>query len=266
MLDRATISRLVEQFDGDDFSALLLVGSRARGSAGPHSDVDLVRLAHAEETRSEFPGDGSHLIDGWLVVVSTLTPAAIDRIFTEPEAACESIGGLRTAHMLVDPADAGARLQRRARDFVWDAAMQSKANRWASVQMVGWIEECHKGLEGLRRNDTGRLLNARFGLSWGVSHVVQVQRGVLLSGDNGVWDEINRAVGEGSEWVRLRHIAFGVEGENGHPAPLREQVIAGLRLYCATAAMLDTALTQPEASMIRATVARIEEALKDGGS
>lgn len=269
VLDTATMQDLVARFDGDEFAALLLVGSRARGSAGPHSDVDLLRLCHAEETRTIFPGDGSHLVDGWLVTASTLTPTRIETIFAEPEAACDGIGGLRTAHMLVDPSGAGARLQRRARDFVWDATMQTKANRWATAQLAGWIEECHKGLEGLRRNDTGRLLNARFGLSWGLSNVVKVQRGVLLSGDNGVWDEINRAVGETSLWVQLRRTAFGLEDESGKAAPLRAQVAAGLRLYCATARMLDKALTPPEADMIRATVARIDaaiEELADGGS
>lgn len=261
VLDTATIQALIERFDGDEFSALLMAGSRARGSAGPHSDVDLVRLCHTDEARKSFPNEGSHLVDGWLVTVNTLTQARVEEIFSEPEPACDMIGGLRTAQMLVDPAGVGAQLQRRARDFVWDASMQAKANQWATEQMVGWIEECHKGLEGLRRNDTGRMLNARFGLSWGLSWVVKVQRGVLLSGDNGTWDEINRAVGETSTWVRLRRIAYGLEDESGKAAPLREQVTAGLRLYCATAAMLEQALVQPEADMIRATVERIESVI-----
>lgn len=263
VLDTTTVNALVDRFDGEDFAALLMVGSRARGSAGPHSDVDLLRLAHEGDEREQFDGDGSHLIDGWLVVVSTLTSKRIEAVFGEPEVASDFVAGLRTASLLADPAGFGARLQRRARDFVWDAAMQAKANRYAAEQLVGWIEECHKGLEGMRRNDVGRLLNARFGLSWGLSDVVKVQRGVLLSGDNGRWDDINRAVGETSEWARLRRLAFGIEDESGRLVPLREQVVAGLRLYCSTVAMMETALPEPEASLIRATVARIEAELED---
>jgi hypothetical protein len=139
--------------------------------------------------------------------------------------------------------------------------MQSRANAWVARALIGWIEEAHKGLEGLRRNDIGRMLNARFGLSWGLSQVMKVQRGVLLSSDNGHWDEINRAVGELSEWVRLRRMVFGLEDGSGKVPALRHQVAAGLRLYGLTAAMLDAALPEPERGMIRATATRIEQEL-----
>ena len=140
--------------------------------------------------------------------------------------------------------------------------MQQKANLWAAEQMVGIIEEAHKGLEGLRRNDIGRMLNARFGMSWLISGIMKVQRGILLSGDNGVWDEINRAVGETTPWVRYRRMAFGIEDNKGSPPTLREQVIAGLRLYVLTASYLDNAMPHQEGEMVRETVARIKEELE----
>jgi hypothetical protein len=202
--------------------------------------------------------DGSYLIEGRLVVVSTLLPSFIETIFTEPAVACDYVIGLRSAQILLDRDGELARLQRRARDFVWDAAMQQKANLWAADQMVGIIEEAHKGLEGLRRNDIGRMLNARFGLSWLISGIMKVQRGILLSSDNGVWDEINHAVGEGTEWSRLRRTAYGIEDGNGHAPTLREQVVAGLRLYVLTASYLDKTMPDKEREMVRATVARIE--------
>jgi len=170
--------------------------------------------------------------------------------------------GLRNAQILLDRAGELAALQRRARDFVWDNAMQSKANQWAGEQMVGLIEEAHKGLEGLRRNDVGRMLNARFGMSWMLSSIMRVQRGVLLTSDNGVWDEVNRAVGETTPWVRLRRRAFGIEDASGRTPTLREQVIAGLRLYVLTAKNLDRALPSAEGELVRATVSRIEEELE----
>lgn len=258
-LDSAAIAGLMQRFVPAEAVGVMLMGSRARGNAGPFSDVDWVRLARDDDG---LPDDGSYLIDGRLVVVSTLTPTSVEAIFNDPKSTCDNLMGLRTAQILLDREGELARLQRRARDFVWDAAMQSKANLWVAEQMVDIIEEAHKGLEGLRRNDVGRLLNARFGLSWILSGIMKVQRGVLLTGDNGTWDELNRAVGETTPWVRYRWAAFGVDDGAGRPPTLRTQVVAGLRLYVATAKLINHALPTREGEMVRATVARIEEELK----
>jgi hypothetical protein len=257
---------LFARFAPPEASGVLLAGSRARGNAGPYSDVDWVRVSNFDES---LPGNGSYLIDGRLVVVSTLHPSKVESIFREPQEACDFMMGLRTAQILLDRDGTLAQLQRRARDFVWDAEMQRKANMWAAGEMVGIIEEAHKGLEGLRRNDIGRMLNARFGLSWIISNVMKTYRGVLLSGDNGVWDEINRAVGETTQWVRYRRLAFGIDDAGGRTPPLREQIMAGLRLYVLTAAELDHAMPEEQRNLVRETAARIEAELgsfKDGNA
>ena len=58
-------------------SAIVLMGSYARGEAGPFSDVDVVRFSD----RSELPGAGSYLMDGYLVVLSDVTPKQVERWF-----------------------------------------------------------------------------------------------------------------------------------------------------------------------------------------
>src|SRR5690606_33093509 len=122
------------------------------------------------------PGDGSHWIDGRLVTVSTRTWEELESVFQEPEDTCNYLLGLQTARILVDREGRFAAVQRRAREFRWDEAMQDRANRAAAAALAGWIEEVHKGLEGLRRRDVGRLLQCAFGMSWGLSRVVMVQR------------------------------------------------------------------------------------------
>jgi hypothetical protein len=235
------------------------MGSHARGDAGPYSDVDLVRLiSESGDLKAETH---SYLIDGCLVVVSDRGPAEIENWFSAPEEASNVIGGLCSARHLLDRDQTFARIQARARSFTWDTSMQQKADAWASRQMVGWIEEVHKGLEGLRRNDLGRLLNARHGCTWGLSRVVQVQRGVLLSGDNAFYDEVACAVGWDSEWVRLRHIAFGITWENEVAPSLREQVTAGLRMYVVTAEMLAGFLRPEDEPLVAETIRLIKRTL-----
>ncbi len=200
-------------------------------------------------------GAGSHLIDNRLVVVSDATPDDIDRWFSEPQEAVNVIQGLRDARPLLDPVGCFAALRTQAKHFTWTTELQEKADRFAGKQMVGWIEEAHKGLEGLRRDDTGRLLNARFGLSWGLMHVMQVQRGVLRGSDND-FGALAAAMGDDSVWTRLLAQSFAMDGQN-----LRSAVTAGLHLYCETAVLLHGHLPVDADRLVAATVRRIQQEL-----
>lgn len=259
-------AELVRRFDGPQVRAIALLGSHARGDAGPLSDVDLLRLvAAAAEAEADAqrvqPEDGTHLVGPQLVNLSSAAPADTTTWFERPELAVTHVAGLRAARALLDRDGMFAALQARARSFVWDSAMQARADRWASRQLVGWAEEAHKGLEGLRRGDVGRLLNARHGGSWGMSRVMQVQQGVLASGDNAVYDEVGAAMAAQPAWLRLRRIAFGIEDGAGAAPTLAEQVRAGLHLYALTAELLDEALQPEDRPIVALTVARIGRAL-----
>lgn len=252
------VDQLLRRFDSPDTHAIVLVGSYARGDAGPFSDIDLVRFVAA----TTQPGDaGSHLIDDHLVVVSNVLPDEVERWFAEPDAAVEMISGVRSAQPLIDRDGYFASIQARAHAFVWDAAMQERANRWASTQMVGWIEEVGKGLEGLRRGDVGRMLHARHGCSWGLARVLLVQRGVLVAGDNAFYDALTQLVEPNSEWAQLIDRAFGIAGTNGTVPALPDQVRAGLQLYVLTAELIASALQPHDALMIVHTVTRIKQQL-----
>jgi Nucleotidyltransferase domain len=254
------IEALVARFDAPNVLAIALMGSYAWGNAGPFSDIDLVRFT-VDDNKVPLSG-ATYQIYGFLVVIGDVQPAQVERWFSCPEEAVNVIRGLQQAQILRDSHDYLAALKERASRFAWDAAMQVRANAYASRQMVGWIEEVHKGLEGVRREDAGRLLNALFGLTWGLSRLVQVQRGILISGDNAFFHEVEQAVGVDSEWAALRRAAFGVG--TSRPSSLRGQVIAGLRLYVLTSQMLMDAWAEEDRLLITTTANRIMTEL--GGS
>ena len=168
-----------------------------------------------------------------------------------------TVAVIRSGKALWDPQDHFAAIQRRADAFVWNTAMQKKADAWASEQMVGWIEEAQKGLEGLRSNDEGRMLNARFGLSWGLMNVMRVQLGVLITGENRAYPEVAGSLGEDSHWVRLSRRAFGITDG----LALQEQVMAGLQLYLLTTKLLKDAIRPEHATLIEEAVSRIRNQL-----
>ena len=253
------LASLSTKADRPDVLSLVLMGSHARGEAGAYSDVDLVRFVRTSTaTESE-----TLLLDGTLVVISTATAQSIDGWFSEPTQAVDTISGLRTARALIDRGRFFAAIQARAQAFVWDDHLQHKADVWASQELVGLIEEVHKGLNGLVSGDRGRLLNARFGLSWLLSGVIKVQRGVLLHGDNGIYSELAAVMGADSRWTHLRHAAWGIEDNDGRVPALREQVIAGLQLYIETVHLVKSALQPQDAPKIRATVALIRRVLAE---
>lgn len=251
---------LVHQFQHPAVTAIALFGSHARGDAGPYSDVDLIRFVDRDD--ADPPGSGSHLIDDTLVVVTNYTLSTVDSWFTDPTAAVQAIAGLRQAKPLWDPSGEFARLQARAHAFTWTDELQLKADLWASAQMVGWIEEVHKGLEGLRRQDVGRLLNASFGLSWGLAGIVKVQRGVLFHSDNNVIDQVVASVGADTLWSQLCVISFGAGEVHDRPPSLRERVVAGLHLYTVTAELLRPAIQPEHSPLVMRTVERINQDLE----
>jgi len=238
--------------------AIALLGSYARGDAGPFSDVDLHFLLPAG---APPPERNSFLVDGYLVTVNAVTPEQIDGWFTEPEQAVNVMAAIRDAIPLQDPDGLFAAIQRRANAFVWTDELQAKADRYASHELVGLIEESHKGLEGLCRNDTGRLLNARFGLSWLLARLMRVQRGILGNSDNSFYDDVRQALGVESRWSALLSNAFGAALAGNGLLSLREEVMAGLQLYCETARLLDDILQAEDRPLIEATVTRIEQEL-----
>jgi hypothetical protein len=120
--------------------------------------------------------------------------------------------------------------------------------------MVGWCEEAHKGLEGLRRNnDIGRLLNACHGLSWGLSEILQIQRGILVTSDNNVFKEVELALGNNTEMIELRRITFGVTGSY----TLRQRVIAGLQFYVLLAEQMSDVWQADDIQIIEHTIKQI---------
>ena len=246
---------LARRFDAPTVDAIVLIGSHARGQARPLSDVDLERYFVRKDDK--VPVGGTHIIDDQLVVVSDIDPDSVDAWFMEPEEATNVVAGLRNARALIDRNDTFAAIQARARSFRWDEAMQQKADAYAGSQMVGWIEEVHKALQGLADNDVGRLVAAGFGLSWGLVDVIKVQRGVLLESENQLLEKVTESVGVDSAWSQLCWQSFGI-APHGVPAPsLRQRVQAGLKLYLASVALLSDAILPEHSELIDATVERI---------
>ncbi|CAF0793001.1 unnamed protein product [Adineta ricciae] len=253
-LSALDIDELIHRFDQSDVvQALILMGSYARNEAGPCSDIDLVRFV---VKGAKLSNDGTHLFQNrTLITLCTVDENDYEQWFTDPYEATKWIAGLRIARALVNRNGFFTNgLQTRAHDFVWSDEMQSRANVEASRRMVGWCEEANKGLEGLRRsNDNGRLLNACHGLSWGLSEVIQIHRGILVSSDNNAFNEIELALGDNERMIDLRRVTFGITGIK----TLRQRVLAGLQFFVLLAEQMFDVWQGTDREIIQHTVEKI---------
>jgi hypothetical protein len=217
---------------------IALTGSHARGDATPLSDVDILCFVET------LPDDESqhyqlHYHGEVLVSVSMTTLADKHGGMNSPQSAIFGVPGLRQMRILLDKRGELAALQAKAQAFTW-APLQPAADGYASYQLMGCVEEVHKILNGLRRNNEAMLIYAILGLSWGMISAVAVQRGLLIDSENIYLQSVQESVGLDSAWTRTVRIVYGLDEDAGtNYSPIRRRAQTALQLYRETALLLD---------------------------
>ncbi|MCD4752877.1 MAG: nucleotidyltransferase domain-containing protein [Anaerolineaceae bacterium] len=252
---------ILDDFDHPDINGIMLMGSFARGTAHQHSDIDILRLI-PEGDNEKIPHGGTFYYQDHLLIISDIIQTEVEKNFTLPGRICDSIHGFRSMKPLIDRNGMLEKIKIRADQFEWTPKLKKKAHENVSKQMVGWIEEVHKGLNGLETNHIGRLINARFGLSWGLSNVIKIYHGILLTSDNGIYEDIENYLGKDTDWCLQRNQAFGIMDKSTMPVSIQQQIQAGLRLYQLTANMVSDALHGHSKELINNASNRINQALQ----
>ncbi len=228
----------------DNTVAIVLTGSHARGDATPYSDVDVL---HFVETLPE--DEAQHYIlryhSSTLLSISATTIAAKRAELSRPEKVVWAVPGLRQARILYDPVGAFAELQKEAQAFVWDSAMQGKADAFAACELTGYAEEAHKILGGLIKNSDSAVLYGAYGMVLGIVNIVAAQRGVFFQTENDFFNAVPEAVGTDTDWSSYLRIAAGLEETPKISAsPARMRGLAALRLYIETVKLLKTIISR----------------------
>ncbi|MHA7685481.1 nucleotidyltransferase domain-containing protein [Cupriavidus sp. PET2-C1] len=237
---------------GEATVGVLLTGSFARGNATPQSDVDLiVSSADIQSSRQRI-----FRHRGRLVVLKIQSRETLAAVLLDPRSACQYLTGLSNSVPLIDQDGFLRDLLNKARNFEWTAEMIFSAQRAAASELIGWLEEVHKGVAGLESGDSGRMLQAVHGCSWGMLRVAQLHLRVLEGSDNTVVDDVTTAVGWGPRWSTLLRTAIGLT-----EACLSVRVKAGLELFCATAELAGASFLPDELWMIEPSVVQTQDFL-----
>lgn len=197
--------------------AVVLVGSHARGDAGPGSDVDVLAIGPREfsfrlERRGEF-----------LLSASSCPARAYRAELTDPGSFCAAVPGWREAVVLYDPAGIAGSLIEDAKAWTWEP-LAERCDRWVAEKVTSFAEEVHKLVAALRREDVTTAAVQRSLLSMRLAPILAVHHRILYGSENALWDLVGSAMGE--EWRRTQSSALGLDDE-----PFEETCRAALKLY-----------------------------------
>ena len=209
--------QVAEELAEDGTGAAVLVGSHARGDAGPDSDVDV--LAAGPRTfafRLELRG-------GMLVSASSQPFEAYRREMADPGSVCTAVPGWREAVVLHDPEGKAGALIEEARAWTW-GPLERRCDGWVAEEITALAEEAHKLVAALRAGHRTTAAVQRSVLALRPAQVLAVHRRILYGSENRLWDLVADAVG--GEWRVAQTAALGLNGE-----PLEETCRAALELY-----------------------------------
>lgn len=243
-MTQAPIDReaLVRRFVDGRTLALLLVGSQARGEAGPMSDIDLARHVAAPTDHGDL---ACHADDaGRLVTVKTLQAAREAFALGRPGMAVWQVPALRQAEILFDRDGGAAQLVARARAFSWELLSEA-ADRHVAGEVAHLAEEALKIAAGVTKGRPSQILYGTLGMTVNLAEAMVVHRRGFIDSENRLFDIALDAMAAEPAWQGAFRIAAGYEA-----AAPEEKGRAALALYGETARLVAPLLSDEQRAIV----------------
>ena len=219
--------------------AVALVGSRVRGDAHDHSDLDLIAVGRGPVRRLE-------VLDPFVVAVQWRTPAQVRDGFAD-FADLSPIPGWRRAVIVYDPKKIAAALRREALAWAWDG-IGAQADTWVAEQVTDYAEEVFKLVGSLRAARYSAAAVQRSVLALNLPRVMAVHRRTLYDGESQLHEAI--VAGMGEPWRRAHRRALGVQAET-----LEQTCGAALEFYALAAEETKQLLDDRQFAVVRGACA-----------
>jgi hypothetical protein len=237
--------RIADDLAADGARAVILVGSHARGTATPESDVDLVAIGSG-------PGYQLSVRAGRLISLSWHTEHEQREQFGSPRSAVTEIPGWRSAVIIEDRDGIGAALQREAVTWTWDR-VTAAAREWVAAELTGYAEEVHKLVAALRYGRPRLAAVQRNLLVLHLPLVLAVHFEILYESENEIWDAIADRAGE--HWRSRQDRALSLAGPDPAGPDPADSCRAALELYDEAVSIAGQLFNDRQRAVVAHTVA-----------
>ena len=252
-VDGEFLDSLIAEF-APAFDYIALIGSHARGTAGPFSDVDLLCLREDEFGKS-IPPKVLVLRKGRLISITYDSLSTWRRILWSPENALWAVVTLRSMCIIRDERNELATLKGAAQELRW-SDIQKEADIAASLRILAATEIVLKALNALAANDRMRAGLAVMGLTDHLAHAIALSRGILVETTNAIIPATIQEMGTDSSWSGHCREALGL----GSNCRVEARVRAALALYRETAEHLRGIVSPNLQAAIDAVLAKLPRA------
>lgn len=229
--------------------AVVLVGSHARGEAGPNSDVDLLAV-----------GDDSYLprleVRNGLLVSVSMQPVSVIRRedLGLPAMVCEAVPGWRGAVVLEDPSGLADSLIEEAHSWTWEP-LNERCDAWVAEEIAARAETVGKLAGSLRKGNRHTASVKRHSIATNLARALAVHHRILYGSENRMWSLVSDAMGE--EWTKAQSTALGLDGE-----PFHETCRAAMELYLLAADEVHGLLEDRQRKVVELAVATAKSAFQ----
>jgi hypothetical protein len=239
---------LVARLNQQGVVGIALAGSYSRETQDQHSDVDVDIFVESlpDETYT------LRILDGKLVSLKYILVADEFASLTKPEKAIWAVPGLKQMRILLDETGQLAKLKQAAIDFNW-ADLQTAANEYAVVELMGCAEEAHKIIDGLLQESESKVLYASWGMFKSLSFAAVVQAGLMIESENRLFELTQGHFRNNYAWVHAFRLSFGMDVDSSLPA-YRTRGMASLDLYQQTALLFENIINDKHREVIENTL------------
>ena len=229
--------------------SIALTGSYARNQEEKYSDIDILCIKKRKKASK------IETIDGKYFVISYHTKKEIEDIFNTPNKASRYLYGLKSSAILFDPENYFNKIKERANAFSWTESLIKKRDQYINDEFIGWLEEINKSIQGLIKNDIGKMIMGLHGLTFGMFDIISIYKKILIKSDNTYFTQIVESMNENNTFVRNSYIAFGVENNNG----VTQRTKAGLVVFFHTFNEVKSVLSSKNRKIIQNKIDEIKK-------
>jgi predicted nucleotidyltransferase len=231
-------------------TAVVLMGSFARGDQGPYSDLDILALG-------EGPAYQLQRCAGMLVAVSWSTMDEVESAFSDPGRAGYAVQGWRDAVIIHDGQAVAQSLITAARDWRWSDLEGASCDRYVAGEICGLAEEAHKLANLLAMGNQSGAAVQRNLLALRLGVILAAHFRLLYASENDLWNLVGERMNSG--WRESQSRSLGLEGER-----FLTTCAAALELYRRAVEEVRALLDERELAVVEHACG-LETWLREGG-